>query len=635
MIKIRHSLSRKLSIGIVLLAIPIFVIALGLLFLQSRYLIQQETIESSQSLLNTTLQRVHNFMQTVETAANVNAWMMEENFTPSNIEKVSNRIVRLNGSVASCSVYALPNTFPQYGEKYSVYTKRTGDSLATFCEPDYDYFGKASYTKPKESGKACWVDPFIEYSDGNVDVRQAIATYCKPLRQKNGRMIGVVAVDFSFSMLAQLINSDELDYNRAYYMLIGGDGRYLIHPDSTRLFRKTLFSDADPSANSDLISLGYEMTAGKRGSLLVHNRSFPCRVFYEPIGGTNWSLALVIPERQLMSSYHNLGYVIVAILVFGLFGILWLTSRMVKQTVRPLSQLLDVTNRMIEGQYDDHLTVNIGTSRIARLQNSYAKMLMALHDKQDALHHHVDEARLRNEGLEQDVHQARENVIKKNRFMQQVAQHMRSPLNVITGFATMLRESGDHKEMIGQEDFENISTMMKSNAINLNSMVLMLFDASESDASEALLCEKNDEEAVNALARECITYTHTHFPQAHIEFSSTVSDTLCIVTNHIYLMRTLRELLYNAAKYSDGQHITLSVTDTENTICYTVEDVGPGLPDDKAETLFKPFTRDGDLAEGIGLGLTLALRHAKSLGGNLSIDTDYHQGCRVTLELPK
>ena len=635
MIKIRHSLSRKLSIGIVLLAIPIFVIALGLLFLQSRYLIQQETIESSQSLLNTTLQRVENFMQTVETAANVNAWMMEENFTPSNIEKVSNRIVRLNGSVASCSVYALPNTFPQYGEKYSVYTKRTGDSLATFCEPDYDYLGKACYTKPVESGKACWVDPFIEYSDGNVDVHQAIATYCKPLRQKNGRMIGVVAVDFSFSKLAKLINTDELNYNLAYYMLIGSDGRYLIHPDSTRLFRKTLFSDADPSANSDLISLGYEMTAGKRGSLLVHNSSYNCRVFYEPIGGTNWSLALVIPERQLMSSYHKLGYVILVILAFGLFGILWLTSRLVKQTVRPLNQLLDVTNNIIEGQYDDHLTVNIGTSRIARLQNSYAKMLMALHDKQDALHHHVDEARLHNDGLEQDVHQARENVIKKNRFMQQVAQHMRSPLNVITGFASMLRESSDNKDMIGEEELANISSMMKSNAINLNSMVLMLFDASESDANEALKCKKEDEESVNALAQECILYTHTHFPDVNIEFSSTVSDTLRIVTNHIYLLRTLRELLCNAAKYSDGQHIKLSITETDITVSYTLEDVGPGLSDDKKELLFEPFTREGDLSEGLGLGLPLAKRHAKSLGGDLVFDADYHQGCRVTLELPK
>ena len=106
--------------------------------------------------------------------------------------------------------------------------------------------------------------------------------------------------------------------------------------------------------------------------------------------------------------------------------------------------------------------------------------------------------------------------------------------------------------MIGEEELANISSMMKSNAINLNSMVLMLFDASESDANEALKCKKQDEESVNALAHECILYTHAHFPDANIELSSSVSDTLCIVTNHIYLMRTLRELLYNAAKYSDG-----------------------------------------------------------------------------------
>ena len=231
MIKVRRSLSRELSLGIMLLAIPIFVVALGILFLQSRYLIHHEAMESSQSLLNTTLQRVQNYMQTIETAADANVWMLEENFEPQAIQAVSNRIVRLNGNVMSCSVYALPNMFPQYGEKFSVYTKRTGDTLATYCEPEYDYLEKLSYTKPVETGKSCWVDPFIEYSDGKVDVQQAIATYCKPLRQKNGRMIGVVAVDFSFSKLAKLINTDELNYNRAYYMLIGGDGRYLIHPD--------------------------------------------------------------------------------------------------------------------------------------------------------------------------------------------------------------------------------------------------------------------------------------------------------------------------------------------------------------------------------------------------------------------
>ena len=635
MFKIHRSLSRELSLGIMLLAIPIFVVALGVLFLQSRYLIHHEAMESSQSLLNTTAHRVENYMQTVETAADANAWMLEENFEPQAIQAVSERIVSLNHNVVSSSVYALPHILPQYGEKFSVYTERKGDTLATYCEPEYDYLEKLCYTKPVETGKACWVEPFIEYSEGMVDFRQAIATYCKPLRQSNGRMIGVLTVDLSFSKLAKLINDGEDAYDQSYYMLVDADGRYLIHPDTTRLFRKTLYTDVDPTSNSDLISLGYEMTKGKTGAMHVNVGNKLYHVCFEPIAGTNWSLALVCPDNQLMHSFHNLGYVIIVLIIFGLLAILWLSRRIVIQTVSPLAELLDMTKNISEGQFSDLVPVNMGTGAIARLQNSFAQMQMVLSDKMGSLRQRADEARQRNEALEQDVQQAQENVAKKNQFMQQVTQHMRSPLSVITGFASMLRESSSNKDMIGEEELANISSVMKSNAINLNSMVLMLFDASESDANEALKCKKEDEETVNALARECMLYTQSHFPQAHIDFATTVSDTLCILTNHNYLMRTLRELLCNAAKYSDGQHIKLKVTDTDNTVRFTVEDVGPGLPVEKEELLFKPFTREGDLSEGLGLGLPLAKRHAKSLGGNLVFDADYHQGCRVTLELPK
>ena len=55
MIKLHRNLSRELSWGIMLLAVPIFIVALGLFFLQSRYLMHQEAMESSQSMLNTTM----------------------------------------------------------------------------------------------------------------------------------------------------------------------------------------------------------------------------------------------------------------------------------------------------------------------------------------------------------------------------------------------------------------------------------------------------------------------------------------------------------------------------------------------------------------------------------------------------
>ena len=608
MIKLHRNLSRELSWGIMLLAVPFFIVALGLFFLQSRYLIHQEAMESSQSMLNTTMQRVKYYMQTVETAADANAWMLEENFEPQTIQAVSDRIVRLNHNVVSCSVYAIPNMFPQYGPKFSVFTKWEADTLTTYLEPEYDYQDKLCYTKPAETGKACWVEPFIEYSEGKVDYQQAIATYSKPLLQKNGRIIGVLAVDLSFSSLAKLINEGkELD-DESYYMLIDSDGRYLIHPDTTRLFRKTLFTDADPNKHSELISLGHEMTSGNRGSLHVHDGNQFYHVCYQPVEGTNWSMALVCPDSQMMHSSRTLEYVMIALVVLGLVAILVLSSIVVKQTVK---------------------------EAIVHLQNSFAQVQIVLDEKMSCLRQRADEARQQNWTLKHDVQKAESNMTKRNRFMLQITQRMRSPINVISGFATMLRESSSNKAAISGDELANISSMMKSNAVGLNSMLLMLRDASESDTNDTLKFKKDDEVPVNALAQECMQYALTHFPNASIEFLTTVSDTLCILTNRHYLMPTLRELLCNAAKYSDGQHIKLKVNDTDSTVRFTVEDIGPGMPADKEDHLFKPFTREGDLSEGLGLGLPLARRHAKSLGGKLIFDGNYQQGCRVTIELPK
>jgi signal transduction histidine kinase len=116
---------------------------------------------------------------------------------------------------------------------------------------------------------------------------------------------------------------------------------------------------------------------------------------------------------------------------------------------------------------------------------------------------------------------------------------------------------------------------------------------------------------------------------------SEVPDSLQIVTNHLYLTRSLRELLYNAAKYSDGQHITLRIEQTEASVHFTVEDTGPGLSAESLDKLFKPFNKLDDLSEGLGLGLPLARSHILSLGGILEHDDTYHDGCRFIVIMPK
>jgi hypothetical protein len=324
-----RQLSRRLSLSMTLLAAPVFILSLGLFFVQSYHLIHQEVTESFNSMLNTTLHRVRNYMTTVETAANSNLWMLEENFRPNSLKSVSNRIVRLNHPVISSSVFTVPDMFREYGHSFSLYTVNQGDTVATYCEPEYDYFNKACYTHPVNFGKACWIDPFIDNAEGKVDHNEAIATYCHPIRQQDGRIVGVVTADFSFSRLARMLNEVPLPYPHAYYMLLAGNGRYLIHPDTTRLFRKTIFTDVDPSRDMDIIALGHEMTAGKQGNIHIPMEGSTYHVSYLPVQGTNWSLALVCPISDAMKSYNHLGYVIVALLVIALLAILWFCRRMV------------------------------------------------------------------------------------------------------------------------------------------------------------------------------------------------------------------------------------------------------------------------------------------------------------------
>ena len=132
----------------------------------------------------------------------------------------------------------------------------------------------------------------------------------------------------------------------------------------------------------------------------------------------------------------------------------------------------------------------------------------------------------------------------------------------------------------------------------------------------------------NEVAYECIEATHRHFPGLPVVFHTTLP------TNRLYLMRSLRELLYNSAKYSDGQHISVSVTATDKSVRFVYTDTGTGISAGVSDKIFAPFVKINDLSEGLGLGLPLAKRHILNLGGDLILDTDYHEGCRFIVELP-
>ena len=643
MSKIKNRLSKKLSIGLMLLAAPMFIVTLGLFFLQSRYLIREEAKDRSNSILKTTILSVRHYMSTIETSTNANAWLMEEHFTPDSLEIISRKILQMNPNILSCSVNAEPDMFPQYGHHFSIYTVREGDTIQSFRETAYEYHEKLWYKTALKAGKPCWVEPFGEHTEGTIDHHEAVASYCRPLRLADGRLAGVVAVDFDFDHLSKTINEAQHHYPDAYFMLVGKDGRFFIHPDAAKLFRKTIFTDTDPLKNADIIALGHEMTEGsKEGTMHINTSGKRYHVCYQPVPGTDWTLALVCPDSEVLTSYHQLAYVMAFVIIIGLLVLLWLTNHVAKLTVSPLNDLLNMTQEIADGNYDETIPHSSQLDLFSRLQDSFATMQQSLKEKMGNIHQAARELRKRNEQQQKAIDMAEAAQKEKDIFIQNVSHQIRTPLNLMLGFMEVLHEQlkarGDNPEALGyleKQELDNMTESMKHNAVLLKRMILMLYDSSEAGASEERKCKREDELSCNEIAREAIKYTKEHFQGVLIRFETTVPDSMFILTNRVYLTRTLREMLFNAVKHSDRKHIMMRVVHSSTHILFMVQDTGPGLPQDAEEMIDMPFAKVDMLSQGLGLGLPLCKRHAFTLGGELILDPNYHDGCRFILQLPR
>ena len=99
-------------------------------------------------------------------------------------------------------------------------------------------------------------------------------------------------------------------------------------------------------------------------------------------------------------------------------------------------------------------------------------------------------------------------------------------------------------------------------------------------------------------------------------------------------------LLDNAVKYAPGAPPEVSVRDAENgTVALAVADRGPGVPPHAAKRIFDRFYRADDAAtaetRGSGLGLSIARRLARGMGGDLVYRPRPGGGAVFELALPR
>ncbi|MBI3648598.1 MAG: hypothetical protein HY240_07620 [Actinobacteria bacterium] len=114
------------------------------------------------------------------------------------------------------------------------------------------------------------------------------------------------------------------------------------------------------------------------------------------------------------------------------------------------------------------------------------------------------------------------------------------------------------------------------------------------------------------------------------------ADPVLIDLDPSMVERIIENLLVNAARHTPvGTPVLISVRARADAVVITVEDEGPGVPDDLKRTLFDPFRQGpGASGKGVGIGLSLVKRFAELHGGSAKVEDAPGGGARFVILLP-
>jgi len=259
----------------------------------------------------------------------------------------------------------------------------------------------------------------------------------------------------------------------------------------------------------------------------------------------------------------------------------------------------------------------------------------ALSSKVD-LEQAINEITNKNIQLEVTARKAVESARAKNTFLANMSHELRTPLNAIIGFA----------EVIGLETFGPISDKYReyvgdilNSGKHLLSLIEDILDIAriESDKIPIEIVST----PLDGMIRDALVLIQTHAEEKNLDLSEIkINKNVNLAVDPTRCLQILVNIIGNAVKFTPQRgKIGLDCHIVDDTYAdITIWDTGPGIPEEDQGKIFEAFKQahDGVYSrgtDGVGLGLTLSLKLAQLMGGNISVESSLSTGSSFTVRL--
>lgn len=226
--------------------------------------------------------------------------------------------------------------------------------------------------------------------------------------------------------------------------------------------------------------------------------------------------------------------------------------------------------------------------------------------------------------------QALASIRHKMEFLTNISHELKTPLSMILGPVSQLREEVTDKKMRHTLD------VIHKNAVRINEMVHKTVEIDRADLeTEAPLIRSRVD--VTEFCRSIVDSYAEAWPSVHFVFTAD-NEPLTAEWDVVKMESVFNNLISNACKYSkEDATIGCSIRRIGNTIEIRVSDDGVGIPAEEQQLIFQRLFRSSRTAEmknGTGIGLYLVKRYVEMHGGEIGVESCENMETTFTVRLP-
>ncbi|TVM31933.1 PAS domain-containing hybrid sensor histidine kinase/response regulator [Oceanidesulfovibrio marinus] len=226
----------------------------------------------------------------------------------------------------------------------------------------------------------------------------------------------------------------------------------------------------------------------------------------------------------------------------------------------------------------------------------------------------------------------------KSEFLANMSHEIRTPMTGIQGMLKLLEKSG-----LTEKQLEYVE-MAQTSSDSLQELINDILDLSRIEANRLEIVTQPFD--MQELVAKLVGIFMPLAGQKGLRLEYSVDSNLpqWLSGDQLRVRQVLFNIVGNAVKYTEEGSVSLNVRTMltnekgQRMVLFNIADTGMGIPSDKLESIFHPFTQsDSSYAKqmaGTGLGLTIVKKLVELMGGHVSIQSKQGEWTRVTLTLP-